>query len=617
MWKNYISFIIIFNLSVDISISQVDIEWEINFGGSKSEWSHRIITTSKGDVVIAGLSSSSDGDVGEHLGNDDGFVLKIDSNGLILWKQVIGGIFTDRFFDLEEDRDGGYLLFGHSNTVTSQTIRSSDSWLVKLDVNGEIMWEKKFGGLGYDVGYDLELTSDGGYLMTGEIGMSVLNSDVHVIKLDSNYDVVWDKSYGGSKAETSFSLLELSDGSFIIGGRTESVDGDVSAGFGYNSYWLLRLDENGSIIWEKTLQGTTDRLGWDISLADGGSNSFMLAGTNEDEDFLLIKLNYSGDVVWDKSYGGSDYDRIYHINATDDGGYLVGGVTFSKDGDISTNLGENDCWIVKLDSIGTLEWEKTIGGSRYENSTDFALLEDGCFYLSAATNSSDIDVSGNNGEFDIWVVKLRQDNLMCSDTTFQSIEICEGDSIFIGGNQIKSDTLVQLVSGGECDSFVYYSVNYFQPIDEFQSHSICEGSSVSVNGILYEFGGDYMQDIIDVNGCKATLFLEIYANPDCESCGSTIPSSNLKLRVQRISKDAYDVSVLSKGSSLFSDKNIPYNVVEKILSQFSMDYLSEGNLIDVVNYKNVEYNQLNDHPLTAKLHKFLNELRVGNSFTYQ
>ncbi len=196
-----------------------------------------------------------------------------------------------------------------------------------------------------------------------------------IVSCTSLSEMVWSKQYGGSKRERAESIIHTSDGGYVFAGYTESNDGDVSGNHGGFDAWVVKIDSVGHILWQKCFGGTKNEKAFSIiNTYDGG---FIFAGScssidgdvlglhanlRDSTDAWIVKLNASGSLEWQKCLGGTGNDETSCIIQTQDSGYAIIGNTTSLDGDVSGNLGQQDIWIVKLSSIGNIQWQKCFGG---------------------------------------------------------------------------------------------------------------------------------------------------------------------------------------------------------------------------------------------------------------
>ncbi len=237
-------------------------------------------------------------------------------------------------------------------------------------------------------------------------------------------DTTWTKTLGGSGSDCAQSIIQTSDGGYIVAGYAWSTNGDVHGNHGSNDYWIVKLNNIGDTTWTKSLGGSAADLAFSISqTSDGG---YIVAGgaasNNGDvhghhgyySDYWIIKLNNSGDTIWTKTLGGSSYEWARSINQTSDGGYIVAGDAWWNNGDVHGNHGQADYWIVKLNSSGDTTWTKSLGGSKIDISYSISQTSDGGYIVAGYTHSNDGDVHGNHGGYDYWIVKLNSSG----DTTW-------------------------------------------------------------------------------------------------------------------------------------------------------------------------------------------------------
>lgn len=287
-------------------------------------------------------------------------------------------------------------------------------------------WSKIYGGSETDIAYDIEMTMDGGFIMTGlsnsddgDVSGNYGNQDGWVVKLDNEGNIEWENNYGGSKFESFYSIKQTTDGGFVVAGYSTSDDGDVGANNGQQDSWVVKLDNKGNIEWENNFGGSDKDLGVDI--IQTGDNGYVLltniqssdgdiAEHNGKQDYWLVKLDNQGNMEWEKNYGGSAWDAPSSIDQDRNGGYIISGSSSSNDGDLSGNNGEfQDAWVLKLDDEGNIEWQKNYGGTVNDEINDLEQTNDDGYILAGRSKSQLGDVSGNNGEYDIWLIKLDVD----------------------------------------------------------------------------------------------------------------------------------------------------------------------------------------------------------------
>ena len=210
--------------------------------------------------------------------------------------------------------------------------------------------------------------------------------------------IQWQKSLGGSASDVAFSIQQTSDNGYIVAGYTQSNDSDVAVYHGNQDYWIVKLNSVGSIEWQKSLGGTdVDMLSEIHQTSDGGyiiggysiSDDIDVTGNHGQEDYWIVKINNLGAIQWQKSLGGSNIERAYSIKQTTSGGYIVAGSTNSTDGDITFHHGginiQHDFWIVNLDSTGNILWQKCLGGSSTDVARSVQQASDGGFIVTGST----------------------------------------------------------------------------------------------------------------------------------------------------------------------------------------------------------------------------------------
>jgi hypothetical protein len=356
--------------------------------------------------------------------------VKLDAIGTIEWQKALGGSAFDELLCIRQTSDGGYIGTGRSRSTNGDVTGNhgnEDYWIVKLDAIGNISWQKCFGGSSADYGSEIQQTTDGGYIVAGftlsnngDVSGNHGLYDCWVIKLDGSGNISWQKCFGGSNNDTGYGIFQSSDGGYVVCGYSQSVDGDVQGGYSGRTAWIFKLDNSGTLVWQKTYGSRVSPFAeeefFDIQqTSDSGYilagrceiDGSVVSGTHGDNDFWVMKIDGSGDMVWQKPLGGTGNDRAYSIKQTADGGYVVCGVTNSIDFDVIGNHGMDDAWVVKLSGTGMVEWQKCLGGTAGEGGLDIQQTTDGGFVImSSADSNNDGDVGPNHGASDYWVVKL-------------------------------------------------------------------------------------------------------------------------------------------------------------------------------------------------------------------
>jgi hypothetical protein len=340
-------------------------------GGKNDDGGHSLIQTSDGGYAITGVTKSFG------AGEWDVYLVKLDAHGNLQWTKTIGGPETEEGNSLIQTSDGGYVIAGATNSSGAGYV---DFYVVKLDADGNLQWTKTIGGPGYEIGNSLIQTSDGGYAIAGETeSFGAGGKDVYLVKLDANGNLQWTKTIGGKGWEAGFSLIQTSDGGYAIAGYTSSF------GAGQLDVYVVKLDANGNLQWTKTIGGPGEEIGTSlIQTSDGGyaiaggTRSFGAGGT----DVYVVKLDADGNLQWTKTIGGKKEDVGASLIQTSDDGYAIAGVTNSF------GAGGTDVYVVKLGANGNLQWTKTIRAkSKNLIKSSIVQTSDGSYVIAGTTRS--------------------------------------------------------------------------------------------------------------------------------------------------------------------------------------------------------------------------------------
>ena len=325
-------------------------QWEKTIGGPDDDRGYSVQQTTDGGYIIAGYSKSSP------TVFSDVYLIKIDTDGNKLWEKTFGGPCADQGNSVQQTTDGGYIIAG---TFISWNLAgdcdSPDVYLIKTDVSGDKMWEKTFGGPGDDRGYSVQQTADGGYIIVGysdSFGV-VNNDDVYIIKINASGDKIWEKTFGGSRPEIGYSVQQTSDGGYIIAGGTQSF------GAGVQDVYLIKTDSTGNEIWYKTFGGSNPD--YAESIEQTADEGYVIVGHTSSfgqssQQIYLIKTDTDGNLDWSKTFGGDFFDWGYAVQQTTDGGYII-------TGSCQQSLGStyNLC-LIKTNDTGDIEWSNNFNG---------------------------------------------------------------------------------------------------------------------------------------------------------------------------------------------------------------------------------------------------------------
>jgi gliding motility-associated-like protein len=431
--------------SSDVYIIKTDpagnVIWQKSYGGTSSDDGTAIIPTSDGGLIFVASSSSNNGDVSGHHG-------------------IVG---------------------------------FSDVWVVKLDASGNIMWQKSYGGSVKDFGGDIIETA-GGFIVTGETYSNngdvsgfhgpPIYVDLWVFKIDLSGNLLWQRCYGGSLDESAAAIEKTLDGSFLLVSTTRSMDGDVSNVPRGADSWVIKISGSGNIIWDKCIGGNSGEQAYKIVINTDGT--FFLVGvtfstdlpgafpktpTAQLGDAWVVLLDGSGNVLWQKAFGGTDSDGISDAVKTTDGGYLLCGGSSSADGIVCPTHTRNETWLVKMDAAGNIQWNRTYGGNNYEHGEKEILMPSGDCYILSNSYSTDGDITNHKGNMDLWLSRYSFTGvLIYPAVTISANKInigCAGETVqFIaspvkGGNNPSYQWQLNGVDIGENNDTILISNLYY------------------------------------------------------------------------------------------------------------------------------------------------------------
>ena len=414
--------------------------WQRTIGGSGDETLYSIKQTPDGGYIVGGASGSDIS--GDKTDASNGFfdiwIVKADAEGNIEWQNSIGGNALDDLHSIELTPDGGFIACGESTSdisgdKTENSRGLDDYWIVKLDASGNVEWDKTIGGSDSESFPQIRVSNDS-YLISGDSWSNISGyktenaigeDDYWLLKLDLSGNIIWQKTIGGSSYD-SFSTMALThDGGCILGGYSDSnISGNKTENSkGGFDFWIVKLDSSGDIVWDKTIGGSgTDVLNSIVQTLDNG---FLLSGRSSSDisgdktensegesDFWIVKLASNGTIEWQNTIGGNDIDQAYSANQTSDGGYIIGGFSRSTiSGDKTENgQGNFDCWLVKINNVGIIEWQNTIGGSEIDGITSVMQSSDGSYILggNSQSNISGDKSENSRGGQDYWIIKHAQ-----------------------------------------------------------------------------------------------------------------------------------------------------------------------------------------------------------------
>jgi uncharacterized protein YegL len=471
--------------------------WQRTYGGSGGDVAESIIETKEGMLVVVGSTNSKDFDITENKGGIDFWITMLSpTDGSIIWQKTLGGSDDERANSVIETKDGSLIVAGSTRSKDGDI--TEDIYVVKLNkFDGSIIWQKTLGGSLYESCGSIIEMSDSSIVIIGttnsidkDVTKSDYSLDFWIVRLDPNDgSILWNKTIGGDSynygatSDWAESIIEASDGSFVIAGRTNSNSGLVTENKGKFDVWVIKLNStDGSIIWQKTYGGSLDD--YCESIIETKDGMFVFAGytlsndgdiskNNGGLDLWIVKINSTdGSIVWEKAYGGDSTELAYSLTEASNGNLLITGYAYSINGDITENKGDADSWLLKIDqNDGTIIWQRSIGGNNTDLLYSIYNINEGEYVLSGLTRSNDVDIIENKGDFDFWIVKLAEPIVLQSDISDNVISIVEPEATAIDidmgqllVNDIKDSVVSEFISNIGTYPFTVDSI-YFSGAD--------------------------------------------------------------------------------------------------------------------------------------------------------
>ncbi len=359
--------------------------FNLTFGGGDRDRGINLIQTRDDGYAIVGYSSSGEAD------GEDIYLVRLDSQGKMLWARLYGGEGDDNGWDLLERADGGFIILGFTDSFGAGGV---DMYLISTDADGEILWERTYGAAGDEFGWSLAPAGDGGYVLCGQSdSFGAGMEDGYLVRVDDTGEEIWSQTFGGPVEDRLFSIDQSGDGGFILTGTTRSF------GAGSRDVYLLKTDSSGDLQWMQTFGEARDDVGHAVQgtadqgfIVTGYTRSFETANY----DTWLLKTNQDGIAEWQKFFGGPGDDRAIYGEQTTDGGYVFTGYTKSFD------ASGWDILLVRSDDSGEVIWYQTFGGVADDTGYTVRETRDHGFILTGETYSD------GEGGGDMVVLKVDQ-----------------------------------------------------------------------------------------------------------------------------------------------------------------------------------------------------------------
>ena len=352
--------------------------WAAVYGGISSNGASRvaishanaIATAPNGDIIIAGNT------FGFGAGGSDFWVLRLSGNGSIIWQKTFGGSDDDYANAVAVTPNGDIIVAGDTSSFGNG---GWDTLIIRLDGRGNVKWEKTYGGEDDEYTNAVAIAQNGDIITAGSTSsFGAGNADVWVMRLSPDGDVKWQRAYGGPNDDEAYAVALTSGGNIVVSGYTSSFGaGDWDA-------WILRLDGNGSVIWQKTYGGEKSDEANAVAISPNGD--IITAGSTSsfgagDSDLWVLRLSGTGNVKWAKAYGGKKDDYANAVALTPSGDIIVAGGTYSF------GAGGKDLWVLKLDGEGNVKWEKTYGEKHDDTANGVAVAPNGDILIAGGAYS--------------------------------------------------------------------------------------------------------------------------------------------------------------------------------------------------------------------------------------
>ncbi len=360
------------------SIASAQTGWSRTYGGADVDVGNCATPTVDGGYIVTGCTESFG------AGRQDVYYVKTDASGDTLWTRTYGGADDDAGNCIEQTADGGFIITGYT-----YSFGQDDLLLIKTNATGDTSWTKVYGGQSTE-GWSVQQTTDGGYVVAGYTYSVPGNGDVYLLKTSASGDTLWSRTYGGTENDCGNSILQTSDGGYILAGFTRSF------GAGNEDLYLIKTNAQGETLWTRTYGGVEGDAGNYVrQTADGGylvtGYSYSFGAGNG--DVYLIKTDSLGDSLWTRLYGGTANDMGYCGLPTSDGGYIIAGSTSSF------GAGYDDLYLIKTNGEGDTLWTRAFGGPSYDVGYSCRPTSDGGCITTGYTRSF------GAGNADVYLIK--------------------------------------------------------------------------------------------------------------------------------------------------------------------------------------------------------------------
>ncbi len=488
-------------------IAHSQVSWASCLGGPGNDRLNDIIQLKDGNLIGIGETSPNAGGYNSDVGKDF-WVVKFKPNGDTIWARKYGSNSADIPFAVMQLNDCNILicgLAGAGNGDVPPIKGDADAWVLKIDPDGNIIWSKTFGGTKDDWLYGMCQDANNNIFLVGttfssdgDISNPLGSTDCWLIKLDLSGNLLLSKCYGGTGNDRGYTIINASNGQLMIGGESSSTDGDAKNNHGRTDWLVLTIDTLGNVIWSKCFGGTQVDYLEGHTVVKINENLFALAGSStssNDEmpgnygctDYRLVTIDSSGNLLTSHNYGGSNCDYATSLVKTPDGNCIILGESTSNDIDVKDHIGSYDFWMVKVDMAGKILYSKSLGTQGFDqgdviiNTLDYG-------YVVGGFSEGNYCGTGNRAEN--WLIlKLDHSFDNYNDSVVNndhSVRLCNNDSVLFNGSYISSPGIhYSAANSAKCDSGTFINIikDTFK-IDLGKDTSLCKGDTITLNAGL-------------------------------------------------------------------------------------------------------------------------------------
>lgn len=435
--------------------AQIPISWSQNLGNPQKNIIVDIVDIPGQGSLAIGYSKPNANRAFEFWAN------RLNNDGTLVWAKNLGSTGFDRATAAVRLTDGNFVIVGHGSATDGDfdtASKKSDGIVVHMDEDGNINWVKSYGDIGHDQFADVLVLPTGEFLAVGTT-TSYANtfadraSDGWAVKINANGGVVWNRRFGGILMDGYNKALMNADGSFMLAGTSSSRDSQSPELFGASDLWLSKINADGTHAWSRNYGGNlNEELNAIIPTIDGGfilgATTFsIMSGSKGHGDIWVLKVSALGNQIWQNILGGTSTDKCTTIAPFDGDGFLLAGTTMSTDGDINAPLGGLDAWLAKLSPTGSIEWANNLGGTHNDAINAIDVLDDGSVWLAGYSFSSDINLMANRGMQDGWVIRSNAQAPPVVSLGGNQ-EICIGAEVILDATDANCNTCTYLWNDG-------------------------------------------------------------------------------------------------------------------------------------------------------------------------